>query len=67
MKLFHLILRWLIRHRLIEFLVSINAYFLVSKIAIYSIKKIDNNYSNVALVGHNPAYTEISNYFSEKK
>ncbi len=31
------------------------------------IKKIDNNYSNVALVGHNPAYTEISNYFSENK
>ena len=43
MKLFQLILRWLIRNRLIEFLASINAYFLVSKIAIYSIKKIDNN------------------------
>ena len=42
MKLFQLILRWLIRHRLIDFLASINAYFLVSKIAIYSLKKIDN-------------------------
>ena len=31
------------------------------------IRTIDNNYSNVVLVGHNPAYTEISNYFSENK
>ena len=31
------------------------------------IKNIDNIYSNVILVGHNPAYTEISNYFSENK
>mgnify|MGYP001172951855 FL=1 len=31
------------------------------------IKKIDNRYSEVVLVGHNPAYTEISNYFSENK
>ncbi len=31
------------------------------------IQQIDNKYSNVALVGHNPAYTEISNYFSENK
>ena len=31
------------------------------------IKSIDNTYSNVVLVGHNPAYTEISNYFSENK
>jgi phosphohistidine phosphatase len=31
------------------------------------IKQIDNNYSNITLVGHNPAYTEISNYFSENK
>ena len=31
------------------------------------IKSIDNVYSNVVLVGHNPAYTEISNYFSENK
>ena len=31
------------------------------------IKQINNNYSNVTLVGHNPAYTEISNYFSENK
>ena len=31
------------------------------------IKTIDNIYSNVVLVGHNPAYTEISNYFSENK
>ena len=31
------------------------------------IKNIDNIYSNVVLVGHNPAYTEISNYFSEYK
>ena len=31
------------------------------------IKSIDNIYSNVVLVGHNPAYTEISNYFSENK
>ena len=31
------------------------------------IKKIKNNYSEVVLVGHNPAYTDISNYFSENK
>ena len=31
------------------------------------IKEIDNNLSNVTLVGHNPAYTDISNYFSENK
>ena len=31
------------------------------------IKKIDNIYSNVTLVGHNPAYTDISNYFSKTK
>ena len=31
------------------------------------INKIDNKYSNIVLVGHNPAYTEISNYFSENK
>ena len=31
------------------------------------IKKIENKYSQVVLVGHNPAYTEISNYFSENK
>ena len=31
------------------------------------IKNIDDIYSNVVLVGHNPAYTEISNYFSENK
>ncbi len=31
------------------------------------IKEINNNYSNITLVGHNPAYTEISNYFSENK
>ena len=31
------------------------------------VKSIDNIYSNVVLVGHNPAYTEISNYFSENK
>ncbi|MDA9211914.1 histidine phosphatase family protein [Flavobacteriaceae bacterium] len=31
------------------------------------IKKIENNYSEVVLVGHNPAYTDISNYFSENK
>ena len=31
------------------------------------IRTIDNIYSNVVLVGHNPAYTEISNYFSENK
>jgi len=31
------------------------------------IETIDNIYSNVVLVGHNPAYTEISNYFSENK
>ena len=27
------------------------------------INKIENKYSEVVLVGHNPAYTEISNYF----
>ena len=31
------------------------------------IETIDNNYSEVVLVGHNPAFTEISNYFSENK
>jgi len=31
------------------------------------IKQIDHKYSNILLVGHNPAYTEISNYFSENK
>ena len=31
------------------------------------IKKIEDKYSQVVLVGHNPAYTEISNYFSESK
>ena len=31
------------------------------------IKKIEDKYSHVVLVGHNPAYTEISNYFSENK
>ena len=31
------------------------------------IKKIEDKYSKVVLVGHNPAYTEISNYFSENK
>ena len=31
------------------------------------IRQIDNSYSNITLVGHNPAYTEISNYFSENK
>ena len=28
------------------------------------IKNIDEEYSNVALIGHNPAYTEIANYFN---
>ena len=31
------------------------------------IENIDNNYTEVILVGHNPAFTEISNYFSENK
>jgi len=31
------------------------------------IKQIDNKYSNIVLVGHNPAYTEILNYFTENK
>ena len=31
------------------------------------IETINNNYSEVVLVGHNPAFTEISNYFSENK
>tara|TARA_Y100000385_G_scaffold290190_1_gene362341 strand:+ start:3527 stop:4015 length:489 start_codon:yes stop_codon:yes gene_type:complete len=31
------------------------------------VNKIDNRYSNVVLVGHNPAFTDISNYFSENK
>ena len=31
------------------------------------IETIDNNYSEVVLVGHNPAFTEISNYFSKNK
>ena len=31
------------------------------------IETINNNYSEVVLVGHNPAFTNISNYFSENK
>ena len=31
------------------------------------IETIDNNYSKVVLVGHNPAFTDISNYFYENK
>jgi phosphohistidine phosphatase len=31
------------------------------------IQTIDNNFLEVVLVGHNPAFTEISNYFSENK
>ena len=31
------------------------------------INQIDDKYSKIVLVGHNPAYTEISNYFSENK
>ena len=31
------------------------------------IETIDNNYSEVVLVGHNPAFTDISNYFYENK
>ena len=31
------------------------------------IKNIDDIYSNVTLVGHNPAYTDISNFFCENK
>ena len=31
------------------------------------IKQINDKYSNIVLVGHNPAYTEISNYFFENK
>ena len=38
---------------------KIEEYFLYNK--------IENKYSEVVLVGHNPAYTEISNYFSENK
>ena len=37
------------------------------KIVFDFITKIENIYSNVVLVGHNPAYTEISNHFSENK
>ena len=31
------------------------------------IETINNNYSEVVLIGHNPAFTDISNYFSENK
>jgi len=31
------------------------------------IKQIDNNLNNITLVGHNPAYTDISNFFSRNK
>jgi len=31
------------------------------------IKKIDNSLTDVTLVGHNPAYTDISNHFSKNK
>ena len=37
------------------------------KVVFNFITKIDNIYSNVVLVGHNPAYTEISNHFTENK
>ena len=31
------------------------------------IKQVDNNLTNITLVGHNPAYTDISNFFSKNK
>ena len=37
------------------------------KVVFDFITKIENVYSNVVLVGHNPAYTEISNHFTENK
>ena len=37
------------------------------KVVFDFITKIENIYSNIVLVGHNPAYTEISNHFSENK
>ena len=37
------------------------------KVVFDFITNIENIYSNVVLVGHNPAYTEISNHFSENK
>ena len=37
------------------------------KVVFDFITKIENVYSNVVLVGHNPVYTEISNHFTENK
>ena len=37
------------------------------KVVFDFITNIENVYSNVVLVGHNPAYTEISNHFTENK
>ena len=44
-----------------------NLYTFSSKEVFEFIKIIDDKYSNVAIVGHNPAYTEIANYFSDKR
>ena len=51
MNVFLLILRWLVRHRLIEFLSKFNAYSLVSKIAIYSITK-KTSYDGITVYGY---------------
>jgi hypothetical protein len=58
MNVFLLILRWLVRHRLIEFLSKFNAYSLVSKIAIYSITKIDNNSKYNVICIERPIFDE---------
>ena len=44
-----------------------NLYTFSSKEVFEFIKIIDDKYSNVAIVGHNPAFTEIANYFSNKR
>jgi hypothetical protein len=52
MIFFSFLLRWLLRHRLVEFLSMFKAYSLISKVAIFSIKKINNDSSlNILCIG----------------
>jgi len=52
MIFFSFLIRWLVRHRLIEFLSMFKAYSLISKIAIFSTRKINNGSSlNVLCIG----------------
>jgi hypothetical protein len=52
------ILRWLVRHRIIEFLSKLNAYALVSKISIYSIRRLNNNSEYNVICIERPIFDE---------